>query len=151
MNELHITVEMEDWSDDAVSYISNIREQCIQEANRHDKAGYVTKNLNNYISLPAILVPLISAPIQGTFKDDDWTPYFSMSALVISSIFTGINSFFNYGTKSQKHFNFSGRYGDMVTDIDEILSKRVDKRQPSDVFIRTQKLRFDNLNLTAPK
>lgn len=151
MNEPSNELIINNWTDQVEEYITNIKNLCQTEAERHDKAGYSAKNLYNIFALPAILVPLIAAPIQGTFKDDDWTIYFSMSALVVTSILTGINSFFNYGAKMQKHFNFSGRYGDIVTDIEESLTKPRSNRVSSEVFIRTQKMKFDSLNLTAPK
>lgn len=151
MNEPTNILDVNNWTEQTEDYITNIKINCQKEAEHHDKAGYSAKKLYNIYALPAILVPLIAAPIQGTFKDDEWTTYFSMSALVVTSILTGVNSFFNYGSKMQKHFNFSGRYGDIVTDIEESLTKARNNRINSDVFIRTQKMKFDSLNLTAPK
>ena len=153
VNNNHSDTDTDDssWNGEIESYIRNILAECQKASKHHDDAGYKAKGLNATFALPAVLIPLLMAPIQGTFKDEEWTPYVSMAALVASSLVSGVSTFFNFGAKSQKHFNVSARYDDIITDIEECLAKKVSKRQPSAVFMRTQKMRFDNLNQTAPK
>ena len=74
-------------------------------------------------------------------------PYFSMGAMITTSICVGFSTFFNYGKKSQLHFNHSGRYADIVTDIEECLAKSSSKRCSGSVAMRTFKMKM--LNVTG--
>ena len=106
------------------AYIKEILTNCKNAADAHERAAYESKKLHVRYAFPGMIIPTISAPVLGTFKDEEWAPYFGMVSMVVTAICNGITNFFNYGKKSQLHFNFSGRYGDIVTDIQECLAKK---------------------------
>lgn len=139
------------WTEDIEEYIKTILKKCQDAEEAHNGCGYSMKTKHAFYAFPAMLIPTISAPVMGTFKDDEWAPYFGMSAMVVTAIFSGFSNFFNYGSKSQMHFNFAGRYGDIVTDIEETLHKKHDRRISAHVAMRTYKMKMDALNLSAPE
>eukprot|EP00965_Chrysotila_dentata_P083613 2758799-Pleurochrysis_carterae.AAC.1 len=58
--------------------------------------------------------------------------------------------FFNFSAKAERHYNFSARYQDLVTDIDQELAKPRAYRQQVDTFSLGIKMTYDALNRGAP-
>ena len=62
----------------------------------------------------------------------------------------GIDSFFSFSTRKERHFNHSARYGELSTAIEGELFKNKRFRIQSDVFCTEVRMRYDMLNTTAP-
>lgn len=139
------------WTDSIEDYLRNIRSKCEDASSAHNEAGYKQKALNGKWAFPAMLIPSVSAPIMGAFKDQDWIAYFGMGSMCVTAVCTGFSTFFRFGEKSQAHFNYAGRYADVVTDIDEILAKPSSKRASGTVVMRTIRMQYDSLSLSAPE
>ena len=135
----------------AIDYIRDLLKKSEDAAEAHEAAGHRAKKRHSWCAFPAMLIPSVSAPIVGVCRDDDWSSYFAVSSLVLTAAFNGFSTFFNFGEKSQKHFNFAGRYSDIVTDIQECLCKVKSKRVPGQVALRTFKMQYDSLALSAPE
>ena len=139
------------WTQDVEDYIRDLLKKSEDAAEAHEAAGHRAKKRHSWCAFPAMLIPSVSAPIVGVCRDDDWSSYFAVSSLVLTAAFNGFSTFFNFGEKSQKHFNFAGRYSDIVTDIQECLCKVKSKRVPGQVALRTFKMQYDSLALSAPE
>jgi len=116
----------------------------------HDKSGYYYKNMRKWWGLPAIIIPAVMAPISSVFSHTTWIKYVNMGAFVIVAILGGVDSFFNFATKKERHFNHSARYGELQTSIESELFKNKRFRIQADVFCTQTRMRFDMLNTTAP-
>ena len=62
----------------------------------HGKMGKVMKQRYTMVSLPAILIPVVASSLSTVLQP---YPLAMTGAMLATSIFTGINGFFNYGKK----------------------------------------------------
>tara|TARA_Y100000389_G_C17470062_1_gene529555 strand:- start:3036 stop:3617 length:582 start_codon:yes stop_codon:yes gene_type:complete len=133
-------------------------EQLIQQWNEdiklskqlHDDSGYYYKDMRKKWGLPAIVLPAVMAPISTVFAEEPWIKYVNMTSFVIVAIMGGIDSFFSFSTRKERHFNHSARYGELQTTIEGELFKNKKFRIQSDVFCTEIRMRYDMLNTTAP-
>ena len=139
------------WNDSVEDYIKEILADCERAAAAHEKAGYECKKLHSRWAFPGTIIPTISAPIVGAFKDQWWSLYLSLCAMTLTAICTGFSNFYNFGEKSALHFNYSGKYADITTNIKECLCKHRSKRTGGSVMLRTVRMQYDSLNLSAPE
>ena len=139
------------WTDNTEDYLRKILEECKVQVSAHNDAGYTNKKSHARWAFPAMAIPAVSAPILGAFKDELWVAYFGMGSMCTTALCTAYSTFFRFGEKAQQHFNYAGRYGDIVTDIEEILAKPVGKRASGTVTMRTIRMKLDSLNLSAPE
>ncbi|PQM58840.1 MAG: hypothetical protein CML47_07115 [Rhodobacteraceae bacterium] len=116
----------------------------------HDESGYYYKKMRKRWGLPAIILPAVMAPISTVFSDKEWIKYVNMTSFVIVAIMGGIDSFFSFSTRKERHFNHSARYGELSTAIEGELFKNKRFRIQSDVFCTEVRMRYDMLNTTAP-
>ena len=116
----------------------------------HDDAGYYYKRMRKNWGLPAIILPAAMAPISSVFADTDWIKYLNMTSFVLVAIMGGIDSFFSFATRKERHFNHSARYGELSTSIEAELFKNKRFRVQTDVFCTQTRMRYDMLNTTAP-
>tara|TARA_B100000073_G_C23740895_1_gene573652 strand:- start:2205 stop:2756 length:552 start_codon:yes stop_codon:yes gene_type:complete len=116
----------------------------------HDEAGYYYKRMRKRWGLPAIILPAIMAPISAVFSDTNWIKYVNMGAFIIVAIFGGIDSFFSFATRKERHFNHAARYGELQTAIEAELFKNKRFRIQTDVFCTQTRMTYDMLNTTAP-
>jgi len=90
------------------------------------------------------------APLSAALKDIEYISYIEMIAFMTTAVTSAMAQFFDYSGKTQKHFAFSARYADLVTDIDHELSKPAQYRQQVDTFSLKIKMMYDGLNRAAP-
>lgn len=140
----------EPWEDSQEALIQGWRTNCESLAARHEEAAKVAKKKAVKYGLPAIIIPLLMTPLSSAFQDTEWIGYVEMSAFMTSGLASAMSQFFNFSGKSEKHFSFSSRYADLVTDIDQELAKRRPFRQSVDTFTLKIKMAYMALNRAAP-
>jgi hypothetical protein len=99
-------------------------------------------------ALPSTLLPIILGTVQSQFNELDSTV--ACLAMVVTGLLSGINTFFNYGMKHQKHCDFESRYKELGDEIDLQLSKPKRHRQQADVFLEHCCQRVARLDSAAP-
>lgn len=126
----------------------------LQEARRssaaHNAKGKRLKFRHELFGLPAILLPLIFATISGVLSDKPGIEYANVSVLALTGILSGVNRFFDYGPKSQRHFEYEAKYADLVTTVMVELSKERNLRIRADRFVEMVQSKVDNLGANAP-
>lgn len=140
----------EPWLAPQESLVAQWGESAVRLSEEHDAAGKKLKKRNNIFGLPAFLIPMIMAPVSTAFKDEPFICYVEMFGYLASAITSGMVQFFNFSSKAEKHFSFAARYADLVTDIDQELSKPRKFRQQVDTFSLKVKMTYDYLNRGAP-
>lgn len=142
--------EASSWTPEIEEYLSDILQHCKDSVLKHNKYAYIKKKRHIQIALPAALIPTCLAPLLGTFKEEIWCVYVSMLGMIVTALFSTVSTFFNYSEKSTRHFQYSGCYGDIVTDIEEILALHPAKRVSAAIVMRTMKLRYEQLQINSP-
>lgn len=128
--------------------------QWLKEAKDNSKAhnikGRSFKKKHEWFGLPATLLPIVYSPIAGLLAGEPGTEIASVVVLVITGILSGIHTFFDFGRKSQKHFEYEARYSDLYTTIIVELSKKRELRIKVDRFVEMIQSKIDNLGANAP-
>jgi hypothetical protein len=116
----------------------------------HDNGARLCKKKHVLYGLPSLMIPMAMAPLSAALKDIEYISYIEMIAFMTTAVTSAMAQFFDYSGKTQKHFAFSARYADLVTDIDHELSKPAQYRQQVDTFSLKIKMMYDGLNRAAP-
>ena len=133
---------LRDWMDDAA--------KC---AKGHSRTGYKLKARYKLIAMSNIMATALVFLTSSLFPctDEPIFKYITVCISFISVIVANINTFFDYGPKYQKHFEYEGRFYKFVVDIEELLVTDVDFRPPKDKSMAELKERKGNLLTTAPE
>jgi hypothetical protein len=140
----------EEWGDKNERYLNYLAQICSDNADKHERAGYVFKAKNTTWGLPMVLIPIIMSPISLMINNEKASMYINAIAFLATGVVTGVYSFFKFGEKMSNHFNFSGKYEDVVSDIELEMSRGREFRTPLDVFFTKIHMRTDNLAGSAP-
>ena len=140
----------ESWDTPQEELILKWRQASNSLSNAHAKSARVCKKKNIYFGLPALMIPTVMAPLSAALNTSEWIVYIEMSAFMATAVTSAMVQFFNFSGKTEKHFAFSARYADLVTDIDQELVKPRRFRQPVDTFSLKIKMLYDALNRSAP-
>lgn len=116
----------------------------------HEESGYYYKKMRKRWGLPAIVLPAVMAPFSAVFADSVWIKYVNVTSFMIVAFMSGIDSFFSFATRKERHFNHASRYAELATTIESELLKKKRFRIQSDVFTTQIRMRYDMLNTIAP-
>ena len=152
--ESDIAVE-EPWNEKIENLIHEWKDLCRTKAKQHELAGYDFKRKNTIWGLPPVIVPIIMSPLSAVLESECdgqeiWKGYFTSTAFLIAGFFSGVYSFFGFGKKMEKHFSYSARYSDIVTEIEAEMIKETKWRIPADVFMTKIKMNIENLSGSEP-
>lgn len=133
---------LRDWMDDAT--------KC---AKGHAKTGYKLKRRYKGLAMCNILATGLVFLVSSLFPCTSESAYKYITVVIsfISLLVANTHTFFDYGPKYQRHFEYEGRYYKFVVDMEEILVTDADFRPPKDKSIAELKERKGNLVTTAPE
>jgi len=144
---VHHRIEME-WADNSEKYIQDVKKYCMDKSIRHEAQFKKNKFRYNCLALPAVVTPILISVI---------TPFIGESSDVILpvvlsglGILNGVQTFFNYGSKSQKHNEYSNKYNDLVEDITTEIMKGETYRESAEVFCERVKQKKSRMDDGAP-
>jgi hypothetical protein len=140
----------EPWSEKNESLLMQWKTEILVSKGLHEKAGYFCKRMRKYWAIPSIILPATMAPLSSVFADTDWIKYLNMVSFIGVAIIGGLDSFFKYATRKEKHFNHAARYGELMTSIQTELFKKKKFRTQCDVYMMQISMSYNLLNSTAP-
>ena len=111
------------------------------------KMGKIMKRRYTMVSLPAILIPLVASSLSTILQP---YPIAMTGAMLTTSIFTGISGFFNYGAKTQLHFEYEYNYNKLSNEIDTEMSKKKRDRIACDLYLQIVLSEMNRLDSSAP-
>ena len=117
------------------------------QAKKHYTAGKKQKLLHEWITVPSILIPVIASGLTPLLQP---YPYISTGLMLTVGVLTGINGFFNFASKKEKHLSHEGLYSTLIIDIEKELSKHKKDRVAVDVYLENISMKKINLDLTSP-
>ena len=151
---LHDRVRLEEpWTPRIEELFREMMEELKEKINNHDQAGYHFRKLDARWGYPSVLLAGVMVPISSLLDscDDDLiVKILNAAAYATIAMFAGTSQYFNYGKKSQKHFDISARYSDVMTDIRTELVKHAQYRISADTFLQKIQMKIDGLNSSAP-
>jgi len=141
--------EEEQWNDQNERLLQAWAKEWYLRKQRHDGASLRWQYLHYTLSIPATILPMIIAGCWGHIPPDeaDWTATVTMT---MSSILSGLLTFLEPAAQVEKHAHASHRYSDLVSDIEEILTKERCFRADVDLVVQGMKMRSDALLRYSP-
>uniref|UniRef100_A0A6C0BP29 SLATT domain-containing protein n=1 Tax=viral metagenome TaxID=1070528 RepID=A0A6C0BP29_9ZZZZ len=143
----------EPWTHNIERVFSDLQEELKQHIDNHNKAGYHFHDLDTRWGYPGAILSLMMVPISALIDscDEDLTAKIvNAAAYSVIAVLVGTSQYYNYGKRSQTHFDISARYADVMSDIRMELAKRAQYRQSADNFLQKIQMRIDSLNSSAP-
>jgi len=130
---------------------SGLIQKWADDARKQSKLHGICARKNKHkfvvISIPTMVVPVLVGSLNSYLSD-----YQIIQCLLMlcSGFLSVIQTIFNYGKKSEKHFSFESLYGELANQIDAELIKGKKHRQQADVFLEHTLNRVNALNGSAP-
>jgi len=121
--------------------------QSKEKVDFHKKKEKLCKMKNIILSVPCIVIPIISSGLSGILPCNSLE---NSILMMIVGILSCCNTFFNYGKKQEKHGIFSNRYFSLITEVESELSKPKRDRIACDVYLEKIKQMYNTLHLTEP-
>ncbi len=131
-------------------YLENIKTVCVEKSNKHYKKSYKYKIFNNMLSLPGIILPIVSGGITP-FLSNEINIIFQPTIMIIIGILNSIITFFNFKTNIKIHNEKGNSFNDIVEKIEFLLINTSLIKEDDILKIKQTKEHLDdeiiNLNL----
>lgn len=119
----------------------------------HETAAHIFRRRHRFLSLPATLFPLTCGPLIKLWGQEDGSAgdIRVVIAFVLSSVLSGLNTYFRFEVQAERHWFAANRYAEMALDASETLAKKRRYRTDVDVLIQGYKTRYDSLLKSSPQ
>ena len=122
-------------------------ENCRIKSKKHDTKTKICKLKYGICSIPAITIPIIVSGLSSSISCDSTE---NSILMMITALFTCMNTFFNYGKRQEKHEQYTNKYFELANEIESELSKPKRHRIACDVYMEKIKQKYNNLHATEP-
>ena len=122
-------------------------ETCCNSSAAHKKKAGKFKTMFSVFGLPAVLIPLTIGILQPYMKNYDLLISLLM---VLSSCFSAVTTFFDFGRKRSKHLDAETKYGELYLKIQTILAIPKRNRNAADVTITECLFTLNGINGSSP-
>jgi len=140
----------EEWSNAFEELAKEWGDSASKASIEHSKAGKAFKTKHVAVGLPAVLIPIIMAPISTGLSDVEGVQYINMVGFLVSGCLSATYAFFGFDKKHQQHMDFASRYMDVYTDVKYELVKSRSFRVAPDQFLLRIQMKMDSLGGSAP-
>ena len=128
--------------------INEGKDQSIERKEKHARRSKYFKKLHYAFGMLAI-----GLPFAGTLASTVIVTYskeISTVILATTTLCSGVNAFFNFGRKCERHSEYENRYDEFANTIDKELSKPRRFRIPCDVCLEYTSTTLARLTAAAP-
>lgn len=116
----------------------------------HDTSRRSWRRCQFLLGVPCTVLPLVVAGIWGNLPPDEGN-VLATSTMVLSGCLSGVLNHLKPDTEAEKHTHASYRYSDMLSDVEELLSKERRYRADVDITVQMYKMRSDTLLRVSPE
>ena len=148
--ELDVVRSEEPWGSNNEGLLLLWMKEWLTAKDLHQQRAKRLRTLSTMVSLPAVLVPVLMAPLAGRGPEDGVPSELSTGAFLVSAVLSGTMAFFEFRSKANEHDAHSHKYADLGTDVQLELSKLRRFRRQADVFLTEVKMRHDQLERSGP-
>ena len=134
------------WEKREEEFIATIRKSCSAASIEENAKGKKSRNFHILFSIPCMIIPVVAATL------NEITTQTSISSILMlsSSLCNIINGFFNFGKKTQQHFEFSTKYSELADEISTELCKPRKHRIDCDLFLQKITMKRNDINSRRP-
>lgn len=140
----------EPWLEGTEELLFDMRNTCETVSAKHVSEGRRRRRHHHFYAIPSLLISATMAPVTSVSAGNQWMSSVEVAAFVLIGCLGAMSTHMNHGAESERHFAFSTRYADLVTDIDTELARPREYREHVDTFVLRMKMTFDALNRAAP-
>lgn len=115
----------------------------------HEDARRWWKQMHYFLAIPNAIIPLVVASIWGKMPEEEGS-FIATAALTLAGCVGALLTLVQPEAQSEKHLHASHRYADLISDVEESLSKHPRFRTDSDITIQGLKMRSDALLRISP-
>ena len=142
--------EEQPWDDASEVLLEEWCAKSVGVASKHDREAKRAKALHALWGLPTVVIPVVIGPLNSLFSTDPLLKNVELVALCLSGVCGAVTTFYNFGALAERHFTFSAKYSDLITDIRHQLAKPRKYRSACDVVTLRINMLFDSINNNAP-
>lgn len=136
------------WEDREEKYVRSIENDCRANSVLLDLTARKKRACFRLWSVPSMLLPLFAASWNEMAPSD--VQWFSSLLMLISGVCTVINTFFNFGRKSQQFFDYSNKFRELADEISVELCKPKRYRMDCDLVLHTVSMKRNSIASTCP-
>lgn len=136
------------WEEREEKYIRDIEHECRALSQTLEKIGKRKRYWYAIWSIPSMLLPVLAASVNEMAPDN--LKYMSSLLMLGSAMCTTINTFFNFGKKSQQFFEHSNKYRELSDDISVELCKPKKYRLDCDLVLQRVSMKRNSIASTCP-
>jgi hypothetical protein len=140
----------EPYSEQSEKLLKHWWETADQEKNKHYRKGKRCLFLHRCFAFPSVAIPAIYAPISGLFREENGIQIANAVIFALVALLSSVYTFWDFGTKSNKHFEYEAKYADICSTINVELVKQPKYRIPADRFVEMIQGKIDAYKAHAP-
>jgi len=135
------------WDSRAEIMISEWMDECFMRSTKHGRHVKLSKFKYNAFGVLSIICPLIVSIMGQPLTQ---YPILQSTLLLLAATVSGISTFFNYGSRMQKHAQSEYMFFELATEIQITLCKSKKNRVAADLYIEHVKNEYTKCISDAP-
>lgn len=135
------------WGSKQEDLLNEWCKKCIITSKSHDIKSKMFKKCHILFSIPSIIIPI---SISGLTEQLQIYPEVQSLAMIGVGIISGVNSFFDFSKKEERHSQYTNLYTELYNEIRSELSKPKKHRVACDMYLERVKNRLNFLRQSAP-
>jgi hypothetical protein len=135
------------WEKREEAILEEWRQRMLNNSTAHGKKGRVMKTRYVVCTVPAIIIPVVASGLSNVMQP---YPLATAGTMLTTSILAGINGFFNFGSKTERHFQFEAAYMVLANEVQKEMCKPKAMRPPCDVYLQKIMSKMNELDASAP-
>jgi len=139
--------ELQPWTDELENYIKKILKESKESSEWHKIKGIKCKTLRHIWGLPSVVLPIAVAAAENAGFENK---IFIQGCLALSTISAAVDHLFNFGKRSEVHFQSMSKFNNLITDCEEVLCIQREYRRNPITVISQIKMAYDAISEHAP-
>jgi len=137
----------EKWNEKNELYFQRIKNELSNKSKLHDVCSHKNKRMYFYTAIPSMILPLILANV-SIFSQE--YQFIQPIGLTIVACINAINTLYNFSKKSEVHNTYSGKYAELVDEINKVLVRSKRFRESFDIILERVCMKKASLDNNAP-
>lgn len=125
-----MSIAPENW-EKIEAYFVDLREEAEEHAEQNQAAGYFFKKKDNFYGpmgtiFPAVMaaiIPMVAALTEDSEDKITLSDYLSSGTLALTAFCNGVNTWWKYGVRAQRHFDTELLFQGIASEIEVYLTK----------------------------
>jgi hypothetical protein len=140
----------EPWTNEREKYIRSLADAARQQSDLHNDAGYYFNGKRTRWVLPSLFLPVIMAGMSTMIEAYEFAYMINSILFIIIGSLNVYNEFKRFTEKRSTHFNYAGRWDQIVGGVEAELHHDNKYRLPYDVYSMRVNMLIGNIKMNEP-